>query len=141
MRDVRTLLNELVPEPFGHHEHSGEGSVLVALAIGELSEPITIRRLHGQHRDPEPLRHSTSDAKVHVLVRERWNPSVEGLIGDGYYGGAAADGWAAGTHYEDYSLTAEHTLLWARLFVEALRPTGGSSQHGSPARSCIIARP
>jgi SAM-dependent methyltransferase len=51
--------------------------------------------------------------------------STEHFYADGYYGGPASGGWPAGTHYEDYDFTAEHTLLWARLMVEALRPTGG----------------
>ena len=59
------------------------------------------------------------------VIEER-PASTEQFYVDGYYGGAAADDLAVGTHYEDYSFTAEHTLLWARLFVEALRPTGGS---------------
>jgi SAM-dependent methyltransferase len=59
------------------------------------------------------------------VIEER-PTSTEQFYRDGYYGGAAAEGWAAGTHYEDYSLTAEHTLLWARVFVEALQPNGGS---------------
>jgi SAM-dependent methyltransferase len=59
-------------------------------------------------------------------VIEQRPASTEQFYVDGYYGGAAADCWAAGCHYEDYPLTAEHTLLWARILVEALRPTGGS---------------
>jgi SAM-dependent methyltransferase len=45
---------------------------------------------------------------------------------DGYYGGSTGKDRPTGTHYEDYDFTVEHTLLWARLMVEALRPTGGS---------------
>jgi SAM-dependent methyltransferase len=59
------------------------------------------------------------------VIEER-PASTEQFYADGYYGGASTDGWAPGSHYEDYSFTAEHTLLWARLFVEALRPNGGS---------------
>jgi hypothetical protein len=55
------------------------------------------------------------------VIEER-PASTEHFYGDGYYGGATANGWAAGCRYEDYSLTAEHTLLWARLFVECCGP-------------------
>jgi SAM-dependent methyltransferase len=51
--------------------------------------------------------------------------STEHFYADGYYGGPASEGWPAGTHYEDYDFTAEHTHLWVRLMMEALRPTGG----------------
>jgi glycosyltransferase involved in cell wall biosynthesis/SAM-dependent methyltransferase len=54
---------------------------------------------------------------------EQQPASTVHFYGDGYYGGLA--GLPAGSHYEDYDFTAEHTLLWVRLMVEALRPTGG----------------
>lgn len=47
--------------------------------------------------------------------------STEAFYEDGYYGQTAAG--AVG--YEDYAFTAEHGLLWVRLFIEAAKPYGG----------------
>ncbi len=58
-------------------------------------------------------------------VLEHTPASTERFYADGYYGGAKAQDAAPGTHYLAYDLTAEHTLLWARLMVEAMRPRGG----------------
>jgi len=47
--------------------------------------------------------------------------STEAFYADGYYGADTGD--QAG--YHDYAFTAEHTQLWVRLMVEALRPKSG----------------
>jgi len=47
--------------------------------------------------------------------------STEAFYSDGYYGADTGDK----SGYLDYAFTAEHTQLWVRLMVEALRPQGG----------------
>ncbi len=73
-------------------------------------------------------------------VIEKRPTSTEQFYADGYYGGAAAEGLAPGSHYDDYSFTAEHTLLWARLLVEALRPNGGSIEVAAKRRRARMLR-
>lgn len=47
-------------------------------------------------------------------------PDTSVFYGDTYYGTGAE-----GAHgYHDYAFTADHTLLWVRLLVEAIRPGG-----------------
>jgi SAM-dependent methyltransferase len=58
-------------------------------------------------------------------VLERLPTSTERFYADGYYGGEQTGNDTCGTHYANYDLTAEHTLLWARLMVEAMLPRGG----------------
>jgi SAM-dependent methyltransferase len=47
--------------------------------------------------------------------------TTELFYGNGYYGGESHTGLG----YSDYSLTAEHTLLWVRLLVGTVLPEGG----------------
>jgi SAM-dependent methyltransferase len=47
--------------------------------------------------------------------------STEAFYADGYYGADTGDQ----SGYHDYAFTAQHTQLWVRLMVEALRPKGG----------------
>lgn len=58
-------------------------------------------------------------------VLENAPASTHHFYADGYYGGTVGHDKAIGPHYDDYNLTAEHTLLWPRLMVEAIRPRGG----------------
>jgi SAM-dependent methyltransferase len=47
--------------------------------------------------------------------------STEVFYQDSYYGHTSAEDLG----YQDYASTAEHALLWARLLIEALTPSGG----------------
>lgn len=57
-------------------------------------------------------------------VVEELPASTVQFYADGYYGSEVQHAHA-GAQYDNYAFTAEHTLLWTRLMVEALQPNGG----------------